>query len=544
MSALLEAAQWLFLETTYYLHLLAVLCWAGVYLHAARGLRRETAVAWLRDNSPGLLLAFTVTVVAALAVEPALRVLSDEANLVGTSKNLFASRTPTFTVSGKSYYESYWDIDAAIDQRPTLFPFCVSLLHAALGYSYENAFRFNLVVLAGFLFVSYRFAKAAAGETSALVAALCVGAHPITLIAARSGGFDLFAAFLGLLVLKSSFDAFRDASPHKLALVWINLCLFASVRYETALFVPPVVALLLLFRTVTMKRVRPYAALYALTPLFLAPRLLQALLRGSVPPQEAGIVTFSAGNFVNNAREYFAPILPPFESSGAHSAVLLALGVAGAARWLAWLWRRTREKEWADATLRLGLLLCVWMTLQVVILFTYYWGRAQFPSAARLVIPLDTFFSFAAASFVVRTLERWGRAVPVLLGAGVLLTALPVAAQHRMMNRLTQSRESARTWRFFENLGEERLLIVTDRPNHFTIMNYGAMSFESARRDPYLFTAHARRLFHDVYVIQQIQLSTGEPRPGYAIWPERKLEPVLEFQNDADVLVRVSRLAR
>ena len=36
-------------------------------------------------------------------------------------------------------------------------------------------------------------------------------------------------------------------------------------------------------------------------------------------------------------------------------------------------------------------------------------------------------------------------------------------------------------------------------------------------RDRYLFTALERRLFHDVYVIQQIKLSTKEPLPGYAI---------------------------
>jgi len=100
------------------------------------------------------------------------------------------------------------------------------------------------------------------------------------------------------------------------------------------------------------------------------------------------------------------------------------------------------------------------------------------------------------------------------------------------------------TWSFFERLNEKRILIVTDRPNHFTIMDYGAMSFESARHDPYLFTAFARHLFHDVYVIQQIRLSTNEPLPGYELWPERKLDAVLEFQNDADVLVRVSRLSR
>ncbi len=113
-----------------------------------------------------------------------------------------------------------------------------------------------------------------------------------------------------------------------------------------------------------------------------------------------------------------------------------------------------------------------------------------------------------------------------------------------MLNRLTQTRESAATWRFFERLEEKRILIVTDRPNHFTIMDYGAMSFESARRDPYLFTALERRLFQDIYVIQQIRLSTNEALPRYAMWADRKLDPVYEFQNDADVLVRISRVAR
>ena len=113
-----------------------------------------------------------------------------------------------------------------------------------------------------------------------------------------------------------------------------------------------------------------------------------------------------------------------------------------------------------------------------------------------------------------------------------------------MLNRLTQTRESAATWRFFERLGEKRILIVTDRPNHFTIMNYGAMSFDSARRDPYLFTALDRRLFQDIYLIQQLRLSTNQVLPRYAMWSNRALEPVFEFQNDADVLVRISRVAR
>src|SRR6185369_17662181 len=110
---------------------------------------------------------------------------SDEANLVGTSKNLFASRTATFTVSGKNYYDSYWDVDVAIDQRPALFPFLVSLVHVVAGYSYRHAFLLNLLVLPAFVLVAYRLAKSLKGETCGIVTSLLVMAHPITLLAVR-----------------------------------------------------------------------------------------------------------------------------------------------------------------------------------------------------------------------------------------------------------------------------------------------------------------------------------------------------------------------
>jgi hypothetical protein len=126
----------------------------------------------------------------------------------------------------------------------------------------------------------------------------------------------------------------------------------------------------------------------------------------------------------------------------------------------------------------------------------------------------------------------------------VLAMHVPIASQHRFLNRLTQTRETATAWRFFDSLHERRILIVTDRPDLFTIMDYGAMSFATARQDPYIFDAFARRLFYDIYVVQQIKLSTGSLLPGYDIWPERRLETMLEYQNDADVLIRISRLGR
>jgi hypothetical protein len=75
-------------------------------------------------------------------------------------------------------------------------------------------------------------------------------------------------------------------------------------------------------------------------------------------------------------------------------------------------------------------------------------------------------------------------------------------------------------------------------------MEYGATDFESAKQDPGLLDALSRRLFYDIYLVQQIDLGTRKPLPAYEIWPDRARENLLEFQNDANGTIRISRLAR
>jgi hypothetical protein len=533
----------LFVHTSYYFLMATVLCWAGTYLYAAREMRWTQIVTWVKENWPGIVIALVVTLIAWLAIHPALRILSDEAGLVGTSKNFWATKTATFTVSGKYYYDSYWDIGVAVDQRPALFPFLVSLVHVLGGYSYKHVFLFNLMVLPAFVLVSYRLAKTLGGETFAIVAALLVVAHPITLLSVRSGGFDFFAVFFALLVIKSLLDHSREPSPERLAVLWMNLCMFAEIRYESGLFIPPVVALLLLFRMVTWSALRPFAFIYVLTPAFLMPRIWQAVFRGSVPEQDPGAIVFSFTNFFNNARDYFKPILSPFASQPSHAAIVIALGIVGCIVWLRWLSPRLRARDWKAPHLKFSVLVIAWMLVQVILVFTYVWGRAQHPSAARLVLAIDTFFAFPAAWVLTLGLKRWRPLVAVLLTAAVVAFYLPVASQHRMLNKLTQTREAATTWRFFESLHEKRIIIVADRPGLYTIMEYGALDFEAARHDPVIFDALARGLFYDIYLVQQIDLTTHEPFPAYDIWPTHSRQTMLEFQNDANVMVRISRLA-
>ena len=208
----------MFIHSTYYLMLVLVAAWVTVYLLSARHLTKAAAWEWVKENKAGILIAAVVTVITAISVQPALRILADETNLLGTSKNFFYQKTATFTVSGRYYYDAFWDAGVVIDRRPTLFPFLVSLLHVVRGYTYTNVFLFNLMVLPIFVLLAYRLAKSLGGEVFGVAAALLVSAQPITLISVRSGGFDFLAAFFSVLVVKNFLDHCRAPSADRLAL--------------------------------------------------------------------------------------------------------------------------------------------------------------------------------------------------------------------------------------------------------------------------------------------------------------------------------------
>jgi hypothetical protein len=545
LTILVGEAKWvepLFIHGAYYFLLALVLAWLAVHLTAATSLTRQSLLEWIKENRAGVLIALSLTAVIALAVAPALRVLADETNLLGTSRSLYFNKTATFTVSGRYYYDNFWDAGTVIDRRPLLFPFLVSLVHLLRGYSYTNTFLLNLIALAAFLLLSYRLAKSLGGEAFGVAAAFLVVAHPITLVSLRSGGFDFLAAVLSLAVIKSFLDHCRAPSADRLAMLWMNLCMFAEVRYETALFVAPVVVVLLAFRLAKLEYLRPYRLIYSLTPVFLLPRIWQAILRGNVPEQDPGAITFSAVNLQSNVRDYLRTLLAPHDLRSGHSALVIALGIVGAILAVRWIIEHFRER--ARPELRFGVLVAAWTTLQLLIVLTYVWGRPSHPASARLFISIDTLFSFLAAWAVAASLRRWRPWFATFACAALFAIAVPVAAEARLLNELTLTREASTVWRFFESLHEKRILIVAERPGLFTVMDYGAVGYEDARKDPSVLAGFEQHLYCDVYVVDQINAATKRPLPQYELWPERPRQTMLEFLNDGGASVRISRLLR
>jgi 4-amino-4-deoxy-L-arabinose transferase-like glycosyltransferase len=531
-----------FVHGTYFMLLTMVAFWASTYLLALRGTSRDALVAWLKDNWRGLVLAAVVSLVAILAIQPALRVLADETNLLGVSKNLYFNKTADFATTGKWYYETYWNLNVTMDRRPALFPFLVSLIHAFRGYSYTNAFHLNAILIPLYVFVAYRLAKVLGGEAFGILAGAFVVAHPITLISARSGGFDLMAGFFALVSVKCFLDYAKEPTANRLALLWLNLCMLAHVRYEGAAAIVASALVLLALRMVKWEHVKPYLFVYAFTPLFALPRIWQTILKADDSEQPLNATLFGWKHLAENARNYFGLVLKPFEFNRAHSGLLLALGLVGCLVVARSLWKLAHERERKLVQERFAIFAVAWVGVMMVIYLPYFWGKPLHPASARLFVPLDAFFSLMAAWVVTLLCRRVPLWLPSVVAAVVVCLYVPVASEGRFINELTLTRQAAQTWHYFEQLHDKNIMVVTDRPGLFTVMDYGSMDLSVAKQGTDLLFELSRHLYRDMYVIQEIDLTTKKPLPDFEIWPDKKMEAVLEFQNAENSTVRISRM--
>jgi len=110
-----------------------------------------------------------------------------------------------------------------------------------------------------------------------------------------------------------------------------------------------------------------------------------------------------------------------------------------------------------------------------------------------------------------------------LVAAAVLFLHVPVAAEGRLINELTLTRQAAQTWRYFAQLHDKNIMVVTDRPGLFTVMDYGAADLSVPNRAgisctscPAIFTGHVRHSGN--------RSDDQEATARFEIWPERQKE--------------------
>jgi len=132
--------------------------------------------------------------------------------------------------------------------------------------------------------------------------------------------------------------------------------------------------------------------------------------------------------------------------------------------------------------------------------------------------------------------------LPALVAAAVVFLHVSVASEARFISELTLTRQAAQVWRYLAQIHDKNIMVVSDRPGLFTVMDYGAEDLSAAKQAQSLPYELSRHLYRDMYVIQEMDLTTKKPLPEFEIWPEHKKEVVLEFQNAENSTVRIARI--
>jgi Dolichyl-phosphate-mannose-protein mannosyltransferase len=479
------------------------------------------------------------------------KIVMDELMLAGTSMNMHFTRTVQTPFRGTNIHGTFAIIEGMMDKRPLFFPFLESIVHDLTGYRPENAFILNVILVFVFLALVNAAGRRLAGRLAGWLGVALFAGLPLLGQNATGGGFEL----LNLVMIVATFLLAARYVERRDGLSLTALCysamLMAQVRYESAVFLLPVVVLIGWVWT-RERRVELSLAVFAIPVLMITCALQNRIfdIRASswqlqskpgytrpfslsyIPDNLAHALGFFFGKPTDQPNSYVLSAL------GCIALVLLALLLVK---------RLSRLSEEPPAmaaffvfsagfAAHLGLMLC------------YFWGHFDDPVIRRLSLPTHLWMVLAVLAVltefptpaVVRTLLA-------VASLGVLTQGVPSMAAHAYNQEYLAGLETAWRRQFIaEHPSKDYLVIDNDSILWVAhqISSTPVLS-TSTRRDAIVFFMK-NHTFSDIYVFQRftVDADTGKLtiREGDDLGPDYVLETVKEERLALLTLSRMSRV--
>ena len=543
-----ELARKMIMTTTYYLMAVLVVLWIWSlvkYLQAEKFSIKK----FLGEHGAGLLAALLLTVVIAVSVKPALRVLSDETNMASVARSMFYKKTVENVTQGYYYYGNFQPVETAhpiIEKRPFLMPYLVQTLHALFGYRIYNIFLANLIFLYLTFFCIYLFLSRYMERLWVFSAMVCVAAQPLVSSCGTSGSFDLSGAFClvaGFVALQNWLE--KPKAAWRFEFLLLCLAALAQSRPESLIFTALLGILLLFLGYLKKELISSKFWLLASIPAFLLPVLWQRLLITDQYENPKGVEPFSLSNIALNSVEFFKtfgrfdvylPLATLLNIVGA-AGVLFAAGllIMSADKRHAFM----KNKPLRDFTLAVGVILAAhW-----VVYTAYYFGKVAHPSSARYFVLTCILLSMAAVAFVRYLSDGKHSALFFIISCALFILYNPVAIENRFSNTQTLPRQYEYIVDFMKNKAPRHSLLITGRPGQYIVHEYGAVDFNYANfNSKKILEGFHRHLYQEIYVAQDVLYETDQPEMSHRLSADFKLETVEALQNTAYVYTRISRV--
>lgn len=542
----LPIMEGLCLKATYFFLTAMAFVWTfsfARYLHS----EKFDAQNFFRKHRSGIFVALILTAVIGTSVRPALRVLSDEANIASISRSMLTHKSVENIVEGLYYYDNFQlfpDRPHNIDSRPFLYPYLAHIAHTLSGYRVENLYATNLVLFFLMLFLIYLFLVRYLEKVWVYAAMIGVAAQPLVSQCVMSGGHDICSALTLVLCLFTLQKWMEEPdSTYRFQWFWFSSILVAHVRPESVIL--PVLVWICLFALGYFKKelVRKNMGTLFLAPMFLLPLLWQRMLVSN--PFENG-PTETPFSLANLFRHNFYFVMSCFDINFffPYAQLLNILGIFGILYGIYFLLSKIFENSFSDKNTKNFILIAsVLVISRWMILTSFYRGDILHPSHARYFVFVCILLSLSATVFARRILSKEKGPLFLLFSCFIFLMYNPISVEGRFSNMQILPREQVYTMDYLNKHATKNSLVIAGRPGNYVIYNYGSISFKLANANKRLIKKDIEKyMYGEVYVIQNISFKDGLPREDQRLDPEFKISPLVSLQENSDEYVRISKL--
>ncbi|MGJ8652014.1 MAG: hypothetical protein ACSHX8_01960 [Opitutaceae bacterium] len=406
------------------------------------------------------------------------KILMDDVILESTARNLHENREVYVTTYGRAIENQYMTFEGYVDKRPWLYPFCVSLMHDLSGFRIENAYVTN--VIAGILFYGllHLLGFQLAALRGALLLPLLWLTIPLLSQNASGSGMDMLNLLALVFVCLLSIYYLRRPSPQTEGMLSLSTVLLIYGRYESALFIAPMLAVIVLgwvrsrrvFLSLGSILAAPLLVGFALQQKFFAASdVLWELHSGATQP-------FGLENFAVN----FAAALSFFFNTGdgyANSFLVALLGFPAVVFLLFHVIRNAKnvyEKRPAECVVGLFALALI---AHFMVIMCYHDGRLDRLFASRFALPTYLLFTIS----IVMVLNLFTKAQKVwvgVFGAGsvfLLSVSLPLSAKGVFTKRNYVVDELEWIERIIDERASNRALLVDGYTVYWSLRNRSAL---------------------------------------------------------------------
>jgi Dolichyl-phosphate-mannose-protein mannosyltransferase len=479
------------------------------------------------------------------------KIVMDELMLVGTSMNMHFTRTVLTPFRGTDIHGTYVIVEGMMDKRPLFFPFLESVLHDLTGYRPENAFVLNGILTFVFLGLINAAGRKLAGRLAGFLGVALFAGLPLLGQNATGGGFDLLniVMILATLLLGARFITLRDEASF--TAFCYSALLMAQVRYESAIFVLPVVGIILWVWRQEGRAILSWPVMVA--PVLMITCALQNRIfdiRSSawqLQSKPGMTKPFSLSYIPDNLAHAWGYFFGK-STDQPDSLVLSALGCVAIIFLLLLVAKRLRVLSSESPISVATVFFTFAFAAHFFLMMCYFWGHFDDPVIRRLSLPAHLWMVIAIMA-VLQQFPRPAVAKTLLAVAvlGILAQGVPSMASHAYNQEYLAGLETAWRRRFIAEQPAKDYLMIDNDSILWVAHQVSSTPISSAttRRDSMVFFMKSHT-FSNIYVFQRftIDADTGKMtiRDGDDLGPDYVLEPVTEEHLALLTLSRISRV--